>query len=91
MSFDYSVYNNVMSQVIFYQKGSLTPLHASILRSNNHSSLRCLYYPPIPNSMEERQVRLAEHTDYGCMTLLFQDAVGGLQVTNFAFLSSALL
>jgi isopenicillin N synthase-like dioxygenase len=30
--------------------------------------------------LKEGQIRLGEHTDYGTMTLLFQDQVGGLQV-----------
>ena len=44
------------------------------------SLMRFLYYPPLPENLEEGTVRLGEHTDYGTITLLFQDEVGGLQV-----------
>ncbi|XP_078488346.1 uncharacterized protein LOC100181638 [Ciona intestinalis] len=60
----------------------LSALHESILCANNHSSLRCLYYPPITQELEKGQIRLLEHTDYGLMTLLFQDFVGGLQIKS---------
>jgi isopenicillin N synthase-like dioxygenase len=39
-----------------------------------------LYYPPQPPDFEENQFGVAPHTDYGCLTLLYQDEVGGLQV-----------
>jgi len=58
----------------------LSGCHSSVMKSNNNSSLRCLHYPPMPNTVEKGQVRLCEHTDYGTLTLLFQDSVGGLQV-----------
>ncbi|CAG7728927.1 unnamed protein product [Allacma fusca] len=46
------------------------------------SSLRSLYYPPIrdDSTVLPGTVRCAEHTDYGTLTLLFQDSIGGLQV-----------
>ncbi|CAK8689658.1 unnamed protein product [Clavelina lepadiformis] len=58
----------------------LSTLHSSMLETNNGSSLRCLRYPPILKPLEKDQIRLAEHTDYGSLTLLFQDMVGGLQI-----------
>lgn len=39
-----------------------------------------IYYPPQDAAMGERQFGVAPHTDYGCLTLLHQDATGGLQV-----------
>lgn len=50
----------------------------------NKTTLRCLSYPPIPPDIEikENQVRCGEHSDYGSITLLFQDDVGGLEVCN---------
>jgi len=44
--------------------------------------LRLLHYPPLPQSIKEKQIRCGEHTDYGALTLLFQDTNGGLQVRH---------
>ena len=45
------------------------------------NTLRLLHYPPIEQIPSLQQLR-AEHSDYGSFTLLFQDAVGGLEVRN---------
>lgn len=42
--------------------------------------LRLLHYPPLPNSIAQEQIRAGEHTDYGSITLLFQDPIGGLEI-----------
>ena len=39
-----------------------------------------IYYPPQPSDLGETQFGVAPHTDYGCLTLLWQDSVGGLEV-----------
>ncbi|WPO99315.1 2-oxoglutarate and iron-dependent oxygenase domain-containing protein [Pseudomonas sp. HR96] len=39
-----------------------------------------VYYPEHPAQATEDQYGVAPHTDYGCITLLYQDDSGGLQV-----------
>ncbi len=41
-----------------------------------------IHYPPQPESMGAAQFGVAPHTDYGCVTFLYQDGAGGLQVMN---------
>ncbi|MEX0368474.1 MAG: isopenicillin N synthase family dioxygenase [Ruegeria sp.] len=42
--------------------------------------LRLLHYPPQPQASPDDLYGSAPHTDFGCLTLLAQDDVGGLQV-----------
>ncbi|XP_041350916.1 2-oxoglutarate-dependent dioxygenase htyE-like [Gigantopelta aegis] len=60
--------------------------HSQIGRSDGSSTLRSLFYPRLPSdgSIKPGQVRCGEHSDYGTLTLLFQDDIGGLQVQNTA-------
>lgn len=51
------------------------------------NTLRLLHYPGVNKSVFKRsdgqlQVRAGEHSDYGSLTLLFQDSRGGLQVRS---------
>ncbi len=39
-----------------------------------------IYYPPHPDGAPADQFGLAPHTDFGCITLLWQDQNGGLEV-----------
>ena len=41
-----------------------------------------VYYPPQPPNLGTQQFGVGPHTDYGCLTLVYQDAVGGLQVAT---------
>ncbi|XP_039260603.2 uncharacterized protein LOC120336891 [Styela clava] len=56
--------------------------HSRIGKERNYTILRTLYYPPIPDDVKPGQIRLGEHSDYGTITLLFQDHIGGLEVEN---------
>ncbi|WP_213879689.1 2-oxoglutarate and iron-dependent oxygenase domain-containing protein [Pseudomonas sp. dw_358] len=46
------------------------------------SVFRMIHYPPRHTATSETQRGAGAHTDYGCITLLYQDGVGGLQVRN---------
>ena len=41
---------------------------------------QCVYYPPHPTDSTLEVFGVAPHTDYGCITLLWQDEIGGLEV-----------
>ena len=41
-----------------------------------------VYYPPQPADLGEKQFGVGPHTDYGCLTMVYQDDVGGLQVAT---------
>lgn len=46
------------------------------------SVLRMIHYPPRQTASSAEQQGAGAHTDYGCITLLYQDATGGLQVQD---------
>ncbi|MGO3343746.1 MAG: isopenicillin N synthase family dioxygenase [Marinomonas sp.] len=48
--------------------------------TNHVTVLRMIHYPPRPQSSHHNGA--GAHTDYGCVTLLLQDHIGGLQVKN---------
>lgn len=48
-------------------------------RHGQNYTLRLLHYPPALN-MQPEQIRAGAHSDYGSITLLFQDDVGGLEI-----------
>ena len=46
------------------------------------SVLRFIHYPAVEKKQDEQQVGAGAHTDYGCITILYQDDIGGLQVQD---------
>ena len=52
----------------------------SINHNQKNHTLRLLHYPPLQQPPKLGQFRIGEHSDYGSITLLFQDDVGGLEV-----------
>lgn len=43
---------------------------------------RILHYPPQQGAISQEEIGVGAHTDYGFLTILSQDQVGGLQVRN---------
>ncbi|KAM0814273.1 putative Fe2OG dioxygenase domain-containing protein [Seiridium cardinale] len=58
--------------------------HLRSLHNKAENEFRLLHYPEVPASAlaDGTSTRIAEHTDFGTLTLLFQDSTGGLQVEN---------
>ena len=48
------------------------------------ATLGPLHYPPHEGRISESRLGAGAHTDFGCLTILAQDPVGGLQVRNSA-------
>ncbi|XP_077986165.1 uncharacterized protein LOC144440653 [Glandiceps talaboti] len=74
---------------VFAKALKLDPLffaktHECMVGGKNDTTLRTAYYPPVTGDFDikEGQERCGEHSDFGSLTLLFQDDVGGLEVMN---------
>jgi isopenicillin N synthase-like dioxygenase len=52
--------------------------------SGHNNQLRLLHYPPIPAAQLENEssARMPAHSDWGSITMLFQDDCGGLEVED---------
>lgn len=64
--------------------GLSDPNHLLQFHSGHNNQLRLLHYPPIPAAMleSEQSARMPAHSDWGSITMLFQDDCGGLEVEN---------
>jgi isopenicillin N synthase-like dioxygenase len=58
--------------------------HFTKLYARHIGRCRLLHYPPHPGAVTDDQFGAARHSDYGCITLLLQDPLGGLEVQNHA-------
>ncbi|XP_048731183.2 uncharacterized protein LOC125648251 [Ostrea edulis] len=59
----------------------LRQCHQKMGKEQNNTTLRANYYPPIrATDVKEGQARSGEHSDYGSITLLFQDDIGRLEI-----------
>ncbi len=52
--------------------------------NQNHHTLRLLHYPPLQKPPLPGQTRAGEHSDYGSITLLFQQQVSGLEIKTIS-------
>ncbi|KAL8858350.1 MAG: hypothetical protein Q9178_005031 [Gyalolechia marmorata] len=52
--------------------------------SGHENQLRLLHYPPVPAANIENQsmTRMSAHSDWGSITMLYQDDCGGLEIEN---------
>ena len=64
--------------------GLRDPEFLSKFHSGHNNQLRLLHYPPIPAAELENEssARMPAHSDWGSITILFQDDCGGLEVEN---------
>jgi isopenicillin N synthase-like dioxygenase len=58
----------------------LAPGHFDHCLDQHMSAVRLLHYPPHPAADPAREVGCGAHTDWGVLTILAQDATGGLEV-----------
>ncbi|KAM7449088.1 hypothetical protein ABFA07_003082 [Porites harrisoni] len=66
---------------------TFTSTHKVMESTKNCTTLRLLNYPVISKEavVKPGQIRCGEHTDYGSITLLFQDDMPGLEVLPLGF------
>ncbi|RJE26166.1 2OG-FeII oxygenase superfamily [Aspergillus sclerotialis] len=60
------------------------------MHSRAENEFRLLHYPatPVSELATGTATRIAEHTDFGTITMLFQDSTGGLQVEDHSQIGS---
>ncbi|XP_077987142.1 uncharacterized protein LOC144441443 isoform X1 [Glandiceps talaboti] len=74
----------VMAKGLNIETSFFAKAHEGMLTGVNDTSIRTLYYPALSSEYQVKpgQQRCGEHSDYGSITLLFQDNAGGLEVMN---------
>jgi len=74
----------LISRALGLEEDFLANMHKGISDVGlvSKSTFRCLYYPALDKNIDypEDAIRCREHTDYGTITLIFQDLTGGLQM-----------
>jgi isopenicillin N synthase-like dioxygenase len=62
----------------------MAPKTLTSRHSRAENELRLTHYPlvPVKQLRSGNCTRISEHTDFGTITLLFQDAVGGLEIED---------
>ncbi|MEL6381517.1 MAG: 2-oxoglutarate and iron-dependent oxygenase domain-containing protein [Cyanobacteria bacterium J06626_18] len=58
----------------------LPETHFDAQHDSHYSTVRLLHYPAVAKDIEPGTIRAGAHSDYGTITLLFQDDVGGLEI-----------
>jgi len=53
------------------------PTHTTV---PNLTTLRSLWYPPIKTNVPDDSMRIGDHTDFGYISLIYQDGIGGLEI-----------
>lgn len=77
--------SNLVHQILTAMSLSLSlpsPNYLSKTHAQSLFQLRLLHYPPIPANilLKGEKSRINAHSDYGTLTLLFQDSIGGLEI-----------
>ncbi|KAK2169552.1 hypothetical protein LSH36_9g16040 [Paralvinella palmiformis] len=72
----------LLAKGLAFQNTELLSDQHNLYSENNSTTMRYLFYPPVPQNVKPGQIRCGEHSDYGSLTILFQDDAGGLQVIS---------
>lgn len=74
----------VMAISLQIEPDTFTRFFKMVGTSNGGVQMRYNFYPKIPDMSRVKpgQIRCGEHTDYGAISVLFQDEIGGLEVRN---------
>ncbi|MGF1522479.1 MAG: isopenicillin N synthase family dioxygenase [Leptolyngbyaceae cyanobacterium] len=78
----YHAGSEVCSQIMqaFALAFGLPEAYFDAQHDRHYSTVRLLHYPPVEKDTESGTIRAGAHSDYGTITLLFQDDVGGLEI-----------